>query len=58
MADQDEDLVVQLGEDLYASAHGEAAEAARLIDLNAPVKPQNGGGSGVATHDSCSTRAH
>ena len=43
MADQDEDLVVQLGEDLWdASAHGEAAEAARLIDLNAPINHRMG----------------
>ena len=46
MADQgddDEDLMEELGGQLYwASFDGEAAEAARLLDLNAPVNHREG----------------
>jgi ankyrin repeat protein len=45
MADQGEDAeaLAELGGQLYhASIHGEAAEAARLLDLNAPVNHRQG----------------
>ena len=55
--DDGEDLE-ELGEQLYnASFDGDAAEVARLLDLNAPVN-HRGGGSVDAAHGSCPTRAH